>query len=121
MNDHSVSSYALNAQEICKLIKACKGSGVTKLKFGDLEITFGEATEIARPKVPLTQETPTVSEEQLLKAQIIEAEAVKQDELTEAKDSLENMLIEDPEHYEELIVRGELEDAGESSQDRLQH
>lgn len=46
---------AFTASDICSIIKACKGSGVTELVLGDLKIGFGPKDH-AWPEMPLPRQ-----------------------------------------------------------------
>lgn len=38
-----VSDYLLTGEDVCKIIETCGKSGVTQLKFGDLQVDFRDA------------------------------------------------------------------------------
>ena len=98
----------LSAKDICSIIEACKGSGVSKLTYQGLTLAFG--VEVVNQHFPTSlDEIQTKSLEQ--KSKQIEEE-VRQ----EAKDlaielELDNLRLLDPLAYEKFVVEGDT-DAG---------
>ena len=92
----------LKASDICRIIDACKASGVTDFQMGSLRINFGESIRHANqwvdPKLPL----PTPQEE----ADLAKQSARKLSEEQEA-----DLIVSDPVAYEQSVLSGELEDA----------
>lgn len=98
----------LSAENVLELIKVGAASGVAKIKFGDLELEFGQNTK--PPESPANDVTPApadaaISVEQNRK---IQKEALEREEFRTREDQVEHMIIEDPLKAEELIADGEL-------------
>lgn len=100
---------------LIRVIKACKASGVSYLRLGDLELKFvtGDAE---RPSIP-TGETVKIPSAEKLK-EIEETEAIKEN-ADEADDELAHMQVEDPLQFEELLVQRELIDGGRSDTEQI--
>jgi len=96
----------LNSNDVCNIIKECANTGVSELKFGDLHLKFGY-TLPAQPQAPLGAEIP----EAQLKQE--ENEYLDQEFYKSKDDEIENMIIEDPSKFEELLNNGEFD--GEES------
>lgn len=88
------------SKEIVQIIKACGENGVKKFKQGDLEIIFGQE-ESAVQKDPTPVWHPS-----LLKP--IEVDPLFEKEQIERtrEEEMENLMISDPELYEELLAEG---------------
>ena len=71
---NSTDEKMLQVQEICQIIKACADAGVTSLKCGPLELSFGKQTE----KIP--EEKPAVTEITDNERKQIEEDSLTQDE-----------------------------------------
>lgn len=83
----------MQLNDVLQIIKACRAEGVSKLRYGELELELGAAP------------TPTFPEDpQLAKSNLLE------NELRVKESDLENLRLEDPLQYEELIRSRELED-----------
>lgn len=99
---------SLGADDIKKIVKACKQAGVTELKVGDLVVKFGrhpdtvsiESTRVV--ELPLIPDAKELEETQKLSE--LQTEADEGDEM------VANLLLEDPERYEQLLVERELGD-----------
>lgn len=93
------------AKDLAIVLRACKASGVTELKIGDIEIKFGlvESRQISnRPG----DTVPVPSVEQLREAE----ELVNiQENVDSADDQLAFMHIDDPAQFEQLLIEKELE------------
>lgn len=101
----------IEGKDLIKLIKACKASGVSNLKIGDLELQFvaGEAEQ-----TPIkTRETVKVPSAEELKD--IEADSQEQMNLEDAEDELAFMAVDDPAQFEELLVQREFKDGDGNS------
>lgn len=90
----------LPVDRVCRIIESCGKSGVKVFSHGDLRIEFmgGENSE-PNYMLPLIPEAKGNSEEPFLEA-----------EQESKQHQIDQMLIEDPEKYEEMQTRGELED-----------
>jgi hypothetical protein len=93
-------------KEIKDIIKTCAEYGVSRVKIGEIEVVFGENTQIS-PKIakkPLkVKDNPTKRIE-------VEQEAIGQAEVKLKEDYIDNLLLEDPAEYERLAIQGELSD-----------
>lgn len=93
---------SIEAKDLSKIIRACKASGVTKLKIGDVEIEFrnDEPVKLTGDAVLV----PTADE-------LTEAEkrALLERDIADREDNLAHMAVEDPAKLEELIIQRELE------------
>lgn len=106
----------LSAEEICLILKACGESQVAMLKYGDLCVRFGKHTETRSGVQALGDPDtvpPTTSATAIAATQDTEAEkSLLQGEVAFREDEVAMMLIEDPARAEQLIMEGELADAG---------
>lgn len=93
----------LSAKDIVVLIRACKGMGVTELKFGSLHIRFSEQVTQEKPR----DQVPKIPVETINQ---IEDETLESQESDIKQTQLELMLIENPAEYERLVQSGELDD-----------
>jgi hypothetical protein len=100
----------MKAESAIKLIVACRKNGVTRLKFGTLEIELDHNDET---KIRTRASGPALkaSKEEII-AQ--EERSQLQFQLNEAKDDLSTLHVEDPMAFEKAIVENELvdQDAG---------
>lgn len=89
----------LTAAEVCHIIESCATHRVTKLQFEGLSVEFGEKAVTTHQSLPdLTQEQHT----EMNNAQVQkDAEALRQLEIDE-------LILTDPERYEELLSKGEI-------------
>ncbi len=92
----------LSAESIVDLIKISAASGLTSLKFGDLQLEFGpkkipDASTASRTEIPDEKAIAQLSKE-----------ALEDQELALRQEQIDNMLVEDPLRAEELIAQGEL-------------
>jgi hypothetical protein len=92
-------------EEVCAIIKSCRESGVGRLQIGTFAVSF----------LPEPEKPAAVTPEQIELAKKYEAEAFKDHERRIREEELSHLRISDPEAYEELVNRGELEHAGEES------
>lgn len=95
-------------KEIQDIIKTCRENGVTRLKIGELSVSF-------LPVESKTQGVATPTVEQLQTQKLYENEAFLEQERRVKQDELDNLRLLDPETYEDLVNRGELENVGEKS------
>lgn len=100
---------SIEAKDLIKLVKACRTSGVSSLKIGDVEIKFkaGDAAELPRIAPSEVVNPPSADE---LKE--IEKDVSERQELSDMESELDHMLLENPVLYEELLVQRELEGGG---------
>jgi len=93
-----------DAAEICRIIEMCGKSGVREFRAGKLEILFGKIVQVP------DQEPIYVPEavERAIESQA--RESLENDEILSKKAELEQMVIEDPSRFEELLKSGDLRD-----------
>lgn len=104
----STSPYSV--AELCEIIASCRKNGVWELKVPGVSLVFGEkAAENGHPK-------PRRSPKEAEKAKKLEEEAFLDQEAKTREEYLAHMRLADPLAYEELISQGELEHAGEKSE-----
>ena len=96
----------LSSDNVCSIIETCAKNQVSELKFGDLQIRIGY-TETAQPQASFETE---ISEAKLKQEDLT---YIKQRETEQKEDEIDQMLIEDPYKFEELLEQGEF-DAAES-------
>lgn len=106
--EHLSSVKNFSQIELVKLIKACRASGVSELSLGDLSISFGDQT-----KVDLKAPTVTQTKGTEIKAEEISAEDLETQSRQTKEEQLAFMQIENPSAFEQLMIEGELEDAGQ--------
>jgi len=101
-----MSKTAFSSQDIVNIIQAVKGSGISRLKFGSLEIevvqkdSWGEPVysnaDPATPAVEAAQGTPLAASRELPKVF--------------DEDQLEQLKLEDPVEYERMLEAKEIAD-----------
>lgn len=97
----------LSVKEIVSIIKVCRDSGVSVLKFRDLHLEIGVNTPIdVTAPIPTTKAIVEKQEEQ---AKI----GLLQDEQKAKAERLAIMMLEDPYGYEQLMASGEIGDGEE--------
>lgn len=102
----------LNVKNVCEIIKACGSAGVSKLKFGDLELEF----HIREEKQEITQTIPMYSvshtyqddNSQGPESDSVSPELLQKQEAELKQQEVSEMLITDPAAYEELLFSGAL-------------
>lgn len=114
----------LDLDHISDIIKACAEHGVSVIKFGDLRIWFGPQAN--QPAQPLSPAAPVRTAHSNI-TPVAEMTDMQHDQQT--KDALENeelelrqqqiaeLMVTDPLKAEELIERGELQDADDEHGD----
>lgn len=102
----------LNAEDICKILKAAKEAGVYAIECGPLWARFGAPSL----EPASTGSAPTKAEEDLGKTiqaqQQAEEASLLEEEIVTKERRIEDLIVEDPLAYEEMIERGELEPEG---------
>ena len=83
-------------KELVAIIKACGENGVTFFKQGDIEIRFGNHVE----------EKPMAVHPQFLRPIEIDAKFEQEEKDLTRQDVMENLVVEDPELYEEMLAQG---------------
>lgn len=108
---------SLTAKEICEIIKACKDSEVSSLKFGELKLKFGPPkAKFVRPEQ--TQEISEIDYEPTEDSVEIDPnlETTQKEILDEVE--MANLALEDPEAYEEMLLGledHEIDEVGEDN------
>lgn len=99
----------IDAKDLVKVIKACKASGVSALKLGDLELKFqtGDAEKTSVPATGDAVETPSAE-----KLKAIEERSALIENAEDADEELAHMQVENPAQFEELLVQRELISGG---------
>jgi hypothetical protein len=98
-----------SVEQIQAILKSCKDSGVGQLQIGTFKVSF-------LPPEPKAPEVATPTPEQIAAARAYENEVFLEQEKRVKLENLANLRLEDPEAYEELVNRGELEHVGEESE-----
>jgi len=90
----------LQGKEICNIIKACANARVKKLKIGDFEVDFlGEGTQPTFAGMPTTEPPKLGTVEEPRQLELSESDKQVFEDLEDAQ-----MMIEDPEGYEQQII-----------------
>ena len=96
-----MSTTNLTSKDICAIIDACGKSGVLEFKYGRLSLKFAGF-------VQYEETLPNICATDM---DVINDISDRKDDINESQENLEEMLLTDPEKYEELVSRGELEHA----------
>lgn len=120
----------LSVRDLSGILKACRTSGVTKLKFRDLDVEFGP--QASEPTVTVGPDLRNLSIPELQEryqrlkkkvstplptgvAEIQDQEAEKAlvaDEIALREQELAEMWVTNPQKAEELLMQGDLRDNG---------
>jgi hypothetical protein len=92
---------------ICRIIKVCKEAGVSKLKFGDLEVEFNQPVKRFGPEEKLAYQKP---------AQVIAAPESKAntnapsafDKTLHEDLRITQLMLEDPLAYEQMVIDAQI-------------
>ena len=96
---------SIPTNELCELIKIAQKCGVTKLKFGTLEVEFESFEENpARPRPALKVSKAKIA--------VVEKQLRLEQQFSDVKDQLSTMHVEDPAGFEAAIVSKQIEDNG---------
>jgi ribonuclease HIII len=89
----------LTTDDVCLILRECATSKVSKIQFGELIVEFGLSKEETHQSLPaLTQQ----QHDKLNEAQVqADAEVLREIEK-------EELMLTDPEKYEEMLQKGEL-------------
>ncbi len=103
----------MEPRDIIKLITACSGKGVAEIRFGDLTLRFFENSQENNSDLVNSSQTwskrkPTP--QKLEQMELIAKEADEKAKAKEAEEELSELMIMQPEKYEELLATGELVD-----------
>lgn len=109
---------SLTVGEVCTILEASAKAGVTELSFGDLQIKFGLPPDVASARMqqyPLTTSPvlPVTDEQH----QTMTKDQIEADEVRLREEFMEELRLTDPFRYEQMLVRGELDDPRISDDD----
>ena len=93
----------LNSDDVCSIIETSAKNGVSELQFGELLLKFGATHIPAQSQAPHEEE---ISEGKL-KEEEVKYLAQREQELK--NDEMDQMLIENPSRFEELLEQGEFD------------
>lgn len=112
----SVQSWP-NAEDICKIVVACREAGVATLKCGPLEVSFIHVVKPPPLDPHITGPAPTPAgevPEQIIQAQQqVEKTSHIEQEIQTRERQVAELMVTDPLLAEQLMEEGELEPAGE--------
>lgn len=91
----------MTVENLCAILKACTESGVSELKFEGLEVSFWGPTQTLPQAFNLSPEVIAAQE------QVSQDVSVEQ-EVRSREDELAEMLVNDPEKFEDLLASGDL-------------
>jgi hypothetical protein len=101
--------HCLTVEEACVIISASAKEGVTTLKWGDLEVTFG------RPQVLFPEPSPFATipgpPQPVPNHEDQDQEALLAEEVRLREERIAEVAINDPVEYERMVAEGELDDA----------
>lgn len=95
-------NFLVNADDICRIIKACADSNIREIKVGDLFLAFG--------KVDQPSHTPLLTETKSEQSNQIAEEARHQEMGARLEEDLDHLKLTDPLAYEQY-VSGDIEGA----------
>lgn len=105
----------LNTEAICAIIKECGQNGVRELSLGAFKLSFGPAVA---PVMEAVHVSPLIREAQ----KILSVKETEQMAMMDQEAALQNLMLEDPLAYEEMLKRDEVIDEqrvqDEGSEDR---
>lgn len=102
----------LDAKGICKIIEQCKLSGVARLQAGDLIVDFDPNHTFNSIHTEYTPNGILDLTEPLPPGNVQEIAAQGKEDLVEMQrqEYLDQLILEDPEKYEEMMANGEIDD-----------
>jgi len=103
---NSTTSDRLSGKEVCDIIEACKGSSVSEIQCEELHILFGVPSAHTRRIPAKNEKTDPIKTTQ----DEIETDSTIQDDLTDREQEVAELILTNPEKYEEMIHKDELED-----------
>lgn len=109
--------FELSSQDVSEIIITSAKCGVSRLKFGNLEIEFGKQTNSPETPQGSGHVDTTSTPDKAISDQTHEQnslDSLVKDELQTRADQLEQMQIEDPLRAEQMLLDEELEDDDES-------
>lgn len=93
----------LNSEAICAIIKECGQNGVRELSLGAFKLSFGPAVP---PVMEAVHVSPLIREAQQELAQ----NSTERMAMLDQEAALQNLMLEDPLAYEEMLKRDEVID-----------
>ncbi len=90
--------------ELAKIIEACGKNGVTHFKMGDIEMTFNGVVIHSEKDYSSTVENIGQDVQ-------IDPNIKRQEEYEIASDEHEHLLVTDPLAYEEMLLKGDMEES----------
>lgn len=114
------------ADDICKILAACRKSGVDSIEVGPLKATFARFARVSEPACeaspspqPISGASPTpeaqVPGQTIQAQQKLEEDSHEEQGIQTREQQIAELMITDPLLAEELMERGELEPIGEST------
>ena len=101
----------LHPDDVSRIIQSCKDAGVRELSFRGLSLKF-DAPSLTPSQMNATVDTVSLKSKRKLQ-DVAARRALELDEVRYRQDQIELMKIEDPEQYEDLVLKGELLDTKE--------
>lgn len=101
-----------SVEDICKIIKVSRVTGVVELTLGELHVRFSEKA-MPQKRKNFSSDKPTASETAPSPNPDHEKFLVSQQELEtelDAKEELESLMVSNPLEYERRLANGELEE-----------
>lgn len=92
-----------SADELVRILRACKSAGVSELKIGDISVKFDGGETHQRTRAKIEFKPPTEIE---LKAAA--SDNLIRENVEDAEERLDLLQIENPALYERLMIEGEL-------------
>lgn len=104
MSGQIILTKVFEASEICNIIEACAKSGVETFRAHDIEISF-------KPRASVPSQEPLFIPPEVERAAESQArESLIRDEVEHKQNELDQLIINDPLAFEELLRSGDLED-----------
>lgn len=99
------------AEDLVRILKACKSAGVTELKIGDISVQFGRVEDRQTQRATSEIQPPTDTE-----LKDAASDTLVRENVETAEDRLDLLQIENPALYERLVIEGELGDRRASAE-----
>lgn len=103
----SMGSLDLSADEICRIIKACKGSGIAELKFASLSLSFIQSQRNEIAATPRQESDPPSVPDGITDQDKHDAFMVDKDLEQEAEEA--QLMIDDPRAFERVQISKQME------------
>jgi len=104
----------LNAKDLIKVIQTCRKSGVRVFECGSTKIVFSKETQFTKtePSQP-SRDQVFETEDLSKKMDEVAFEGSVKEQIENAEDVVENLLLEDPEKFEDMLAAGEFDEQSE--------